>query len=48
MEALLIIGMLLGLAMLAPRFGHDSREHCASAEEAFARHGFAWGHRTQS
>jgi hypothetical protein len=46
MEALLILGFLLGLAILAPRFGHDSREHLASAEEAFARQGFTWGSTT--
>jgi hypothetical protein len=42
MEALLIVGLLLALAVLAHRFGHDSREHTASAEEAFARKGFTW------
>jgi hypothetical protein len=48
MEALLIIGLLIALAILAPRFGHDSREHSASAEEAFAHRGFAWEHRARS
>ena len=42
MEALLIVGLLLALAILAARFGHDSREQLASAEEVFARQGFAW------
>jgi hypothetical protein len=48
MEALLTIGLLLGLAILAPRFGYDSREHPASAEEGFAHQGFAWEHRARS
>ena len=42
MEALLVLGLFLFLALLAARFGHDSREHPASAEEALARQGFAW------
>ncbi|HEY3034605.1 MAG TPA: hypothetical protein VGJ54_08105, partial [Streptosporangiaceae bacterium] len=44
MDALLILSLFLVLALLATRFGHDSREHLASSEEAFARHGFlqAW------
>ena len=42
MEALLILSLFLALALLAARFGHDSREHLASAEEALARQGFAW------
>jgi len=41
MEALLILSLFLVLSALAARFGHDSREHPASAEEAFARQGFA-------
>jgi hypothetical protein len=42
MEALLILSLFLVLALLAARFGHDSREHLASSEEGFARQGFAW------
>ena len=42
MEALLIDSLLIALAVLAARFGHDSREHLASTEAAFARQGFAW------
>ena len=42
MDALLILGLFLALALLAARFGHDSREQLASTEEALARHGFAW------
>jgi hypothetical protein len=42
MEALLVLGLFLVLALLTARFGHDSREHPASAEEALARRGFAW------
>ena len=42
MEALLILSLFIALALLAARFGHDSREHAASSEEALARQGFAW------
>jgi hypothetical protein len=42
MDALLVLSLLVVLAILAARFGHDSREHPASVEEAFARQGFAW------
>ena len=42
MEALLIIGLLLALAILAARFGHDSREHIASQEELLAQRGLTW------
>jgi hypothetical protein len=40
MDALLVLSLLLILALLAARFGHDSREHLASTEEALARQGF--------
>ena len=46
MEALVILGLFVALAILAARFGHDSREHLASAEEVFARHAVAWNHMT--
>jgi hypothetical protein len=42
MEALLIVSLFVALALLAAHFGHDSREHLPSSEEAFARLGFAW------
>jgi hypothetical protein len=42
MDALLVLSLFLLLALLAARFGHDSREQLASTEEAFARQGFAW------
>jgi hypothetical protein len=42
MEALLILSLFVALALLAARFGHDSREHPASIEEALARQGFTW------
>ena len=42
MDALLVFSLFLLLALLATRFGHDSREQLAPNEEAFARHGFAW------
>jgi hypothetical protein len=34
--------LFLVLALLAARFGRDSRVHLASTEEAFARQGFTW------
>ena len=40
MDALVILGLFLLLALLAARFGHDSRENLASTEETFARQGF--------
>ena len=42
MDALLVLSLFLLLALLAARFGHDSREHLASTEEALAHQGFAW------
>jgi hypothetical protein len=42
MEALVILSLFVALALLAGRFGHDSREHPASIEEGLARQGFAW------
>ena len=42
MDALLVLSLFLILALLAARFGHDSREQLASNEEAVARQGFAW------
>jgi hypothetical protein len=42
MAALVILVLFVALALLAVRFGHDSREQLASTEEAFARQGFAW------
>ena len=43
MDALVIIAMLLLLAVLPLRFGHDSRERVPSEEERLAQRGFAWG-----
>ena len=42
MDALLVLCLFLLLALLAARFGHDSREQLASSEEALARQGFVW------
>jgi hypothetical protein len=42
MEALLILSLFLVLAVLAARFGYDSRERLGSTEETLARHCFAW------
>jgi hypothetical protein len=44
MDALLIISLFIALALLAARFGRDSREHLVSTEEAFARRGVTWEH----
>jgi hypothetical protein len=44
MEAVVIFSLLLALALLAPRFGRDSREHLNSQEEVLAGQGFSWGH----
>ncbi len=46
MEAVVIFGLLLAVALLAPRFGRDSREHLGSQEEVLARRGFIWGQRS--
>jgi hypothetical protein len=42
MDALVVLSLFIVLALLAARFGHDSRNHLASTEEALARQGFAW------
>ena len=42
MEFLVPVAFLLTLAILAPRFGRDSREYPRSAEEALARLGVRW------
>jgi len=41
MDALLVLSLFLLLALLAIRFGHDSRGRVASSEEALASQGFA-------
>jgi hypothetical protein len=43
MEAAVILGLLLTLAVLAPRFGKDSHDRPISAEERFGQLGFSWG-----
>ncbi len=42
MEVLPILGLFIVLAVLAQRFGHDSRQRPASVEEAFACLVLAW------
>jgi len=42
MALLLIIAYLLTLAILAPRFGRDSRDYPRSAEETLAHLGVRW------
>jgi hypothetical protein len=42
-EALVLVGLACALALLAGRFGHDSRETPYSKEEQLAALGVAWG-----
>jgi hypothetical protein len=42
MEALLIVAFSIVLAVIAPRFGRDSRDQMASDEERLSRQGFVW------
>jgi hypothetical protein len=42
MDALLVLSLFIVLALLAARFGHDSREQLATGEEALPRQGFVW------
>jgi hypothetical protein len=44
MEAVVIFSFLLALALLAPRFGRDSRARPGSDEEVLAGQGFTWDH----
>jgi hypothetical protein len=44
MELLVTLLFFVGLAVFAPRFGYDSREHVQSNEEKLACLGVAWGH----
>jgi hypothetical protein len=41
-EVLLIVSSLVALALLAARFGYDSREQLPSLEVSLAKQGFAW------
>jgi hypothetical protein len=43
MEILVILSFFIGLAILAPRFGHDSRDRFSSDEDRMTRRGFVWG-----
>ena len=42
MELVFIVTLLIALAVLALRFGYDSRDRLDSAEERQARHGLVW------
>ena len=42
MEVLLIVSSFVALAVLAARFGYDSREQLPSVEALLAKQGFAW------
>ncbi len=44
MELLVTLLFFVGLAVCAPVFGYDSREHMQSNEEELACLGVAWGH----
>ena len=43
MEVLVILSLFIGLAILATRFGYDSRNRIRSAEERLGAQGLAWG-----
>ena len=42
MDAILIFGLLVGLAFAAPRWGRDSRSGLRSKEQELAISGFSW------
>jgi hypothetical protein len=42
MELLIIVALLVALALLAMRFGADSRDRTRAGEEDFAALGLAW------
>ena len=42
MEIVILVTVLIALGVLAYRYGQDSREHLASAEERLATAGFHW------
>ncbi len=42
MEALVVFGALVALALAAPRWGRDSRDLFRSPEHRFARLGYCW------
>jgi hypothetical protein len=42
MDAILILGLLVGLALAAPRWGRDSRSGLRSKEQELAINGFSW------
>ena len=42
MEIVILVTVLIALGVLAYRYGQDSREHLASAEERLATAGFRW------
>jgi hypothetical protein len=41
-EAIVVMALLVSLAVLSLRFGHDSRRGFLSKEEEFARRGMRW------
>ncbi len=43
MELLVILSLFIGLAILAVRYGYDSRDRLRSAEDILGAQGLAWG-----
>ena len=42
MDAVLVCGFFIALALAAPRWGYDSRRYPRSREEELAAHGVSW------
>ncbi len=42
MEAILILALFVGLAVLSIRYGHDSRDGIGSKEQELASYGVTW------
>ena len=42
MELMLVVSLLIAFALLAARFGVDTRDRLTSIEERQSRHGLVW------
>jgi hypothetical protein len=42
MEIIIVLGLLIALAVAAPRWGHDSRTGLRSEEQNLASSGLSW------
>jgi hypothetical protein len=42
MDALIVLGLLIALAVAAPRWGRDSRNAARSKEQELASYGLSW------